>query len=136
MKRRDFLASAGAVALAGPALAASGLGYREGLVAEELAAGKTVFVDFYTDWCTTCRAQGAAIRGLLAENPAYEANMSFVKVDYDRFGGSSLAQRLKIPRRSTLVVLKGDQEIGRLVANTKKADIKALMDAGLAAAIA
>ena len=136
MDRRTFLASAAALAVASPALAANGQAYRRGLVDEELAAGKTVFVDFYTDWCTTCRAQGKAIRDLMAENPAYEANISFIKVDWDKHAQSSLASRLNIPRRSTLVVLRGDQELGRIVAGTRKADIKALMDTALAAATA
>ena len=109
---------------------------RSGHVEEELAAGKTVFLDFYTDWCTTCRAQGKAIRDLMAENPAYEANISFIKIDWDQHAQSSIATRLNIPRRSTLVVLKGDKELGRIVAGTKKADIKALMDTALAAATA
>ena len=136
MLRRTFLASSLAAAVAAPAIAANGKSYRRGLVEEELAAGKTVFLDFYTDWCTTCRAQGKAIRDLLAENPAYEANISFIKIDWDQHAQSSIASRLNIPRRSTLVVLKGDQELGRIVAGTKKADIKALMDTALAAATA
>lgn len=136
MDRRTFLTATAALVLAGPALAASGKNYRKGLVEAELAAGKTVFIDFYTDWCTTCRAQGAKIRGLLAANPAYEANITFVKVDWDKHASSQLARRLNIPRRSTLVALKGDQEIGRIVARTSERDIKALLDAALAAATA
>ena len=45
-----------------------------------------------------------------------------------------LSRMLNIPRRSTLVVLKGEQELGRLVAQTGKAEIKALMDTALGAA--
>jgi hypothetical protein len=41
---------------------------------------------------------------------------------------------LNVPRRSTLVVLKGDQEPGRIVAGTAREDIKALMDLALQAA--
>lgn len=134
MLRRTLLVSSAALALTGPALAASGQAYRRGLVEEELAAGKTVFIDFYTDWCVTCRAQGKAIRDVLAENPAYEANISFIKVDWDKHAQSPLAARLNIPRRSTLVVLRGDRELGRIVAGTRKAEIKALMDTALAAA--
>jgi len=40
-------------------------------------------VDFYTDWCTTCRSQESTIKALLAENPDYMANVSFVSVDWD-----------------------------------------------------
>ena len=136
MQRRQFLTTSVAFVTAGSAFAASGQAYRRGLVDEELAAGKTVFVDFYTDWCSTCRAQGKIIRELIASNPAYEQNISFVKVDWDRHAQSKLASRLNIPRRSTLVVLKGDEELGRIVAGTRKKDIKALMDTALAAAVA
>ncbi len=136
MDRRTFLASAATVIVAGPALAASGTAYTPGLVDKELAAGKTVFIDFYTDWCTTCRAQGKAIRALLKENPAYEQAISFVKVDWDVHAQSDLATRLNIPRRSTLVVLKGDQELGRIVAGTSKSQIRDLMDTALQAATA
>ena len=136
MKRRTFLTSAAALSLAGPALAVTGQAYRPGLVDEELAAGKAVFVDFYTDWCTTCRAQERAINALKADNPAYEASITFVSVDWDQHSRSDLAVRLNIPRRSTLVALKGDQEIGRIVAGTSKGKIQELMDAALAAATA
>ena len=95
-----------------------------------------MFLDFYTDWCTTCRAQQATIRKLKSANPAYEDALTFVSVDWDKHRSSQLAKRLRIPRRSTLVVLRGDQEIGRIVAGTKKSDIQALMDAGVAAATA
>lgn len=136
MDRRTFLASSAAFIAAGPALAANGKTYKKGLVEAELAAGKTVFVDFYTDWCSTCRAQGSKIRKLMASNPAYEANISFIKVDWDQHSSSTLARRLNIPRRSTLVVLKGDRELGRIVASTSSDKIKALMDTALAAAVA
>ena len=132
MKRRHFILSAGASLLAAPAFAAKN--YKKGLVAAELAAGKTVFVDFYTDWCTTCRSQQATIRKLKKANPAYEANISFVRVDWDQHASSKLARDLNIPRRSTLVVLKGDKELGRIVAGTQRAKIQALMDTALSAA--
>lgn len=139
MNRRTFLgtALASATAFAAlPARAATGRAYEPGLVERELAAGRTVFVDFYTDWCTTCRSQAKTIAALKAENPAYEANIVFVAVDWDQHSQSELARRLNIPRRSTLVVLKGERELGRIVAGTRKAEIAALMDKALAAATA
>ena len=136
MKRRDYIATGASLLIAGPVFAGGGLRYKKGLVDEQLAAGKTVFVDFYTDWCTTCRAQQAHIRSLKSANPMYEEILTFVSVDWDKHRSSQLAKRLKIPRRSTLVVLRGDQEIGRIVAGTRKSDIQELMDAGVAAATA
>ncbi|CAN0598520.1 unnamed protein product, partial [Ectocarpus sp. 12 AP-2014] len=53
--------------------------------------------------------------------------------DWDQHSNSKLAKDLNIPRRSTLVALKGDKELGRIVAGTKSADIQALMDTALAA---
>lgn len=133
MNRRTFLCATGATLIAGPTLAI-GLDYTPGLVRERLAAGETVFVDFAADWCTTCRAQERRISALLAANPAYEANITFVRVDWDDFGRGELSTTLKIPRRSTLVVLKGDQELGRLVAQTSEGPIKRLLDTALTAA--
>lgn len=145
MKRRDFLvtASAASALTLAPSLASAFVGqdYKPGLVTKELEAGKTVFLDFYTSWCTTCAAQGRTIQALVGDNPAYEENISFIKVDWDVHRGSTLSKALKIPRRSTLVVLKqgpngGIQELGRIVAGTSTNEIKALLDTALEAAVA
>lgn len=133
MNRRQFLAtSAAAVAVAPAAFAATA--YTPGLVDAELAAGKTVFLDFKASWCSTCAAQERVINALKSANPAYEQAISFVDVDWDTYKSAEITKRLNIPRRSTLVVLKGDQELGRIVAGTGQAEIKALMDTALAAA--
>ena len=136
MDRRKFLISSAAIGIAGPAIASSGVEYTPGLVKQELAAGKTVFVDFYTDWCTTCRAQQRVISSLKSQNPDYEANISFVSVNWDKYGNSELARSLNIPRRSTLVVLRGEEELGRIVAGTRESAIQDLMDIALNAAVA
>ena len=136
MDRRSFLALSGAAALSAAAgsAGAAPLDYAPGLVTERLKAGETVFLDFKASWCTTCKAQERALEALKSENPAYEQAITFINVDWDTYGKSDLAKSLKIPRRSTLVVLKGDKELGRIVADTSKASIKALMDTALAAA--
>lgn len=141
MNRRDFivLTGIGAVSTALPIPAMAGMkttAYTPGLVDKLLAEGKTVFVDFATDWCTTCRAQERTISALRAAHPEYDESMAFVRVDWDVYARDELSVRLNIPRRSTLVVLSGTQEIGRIVAGTSEADIKALMDKGVKAAMA
>ncbi|MGR3712548.1 MAG: thioredoxin family protein [Shimia sp.] len=132
MHRRSFIALS-AAALALPAVASATVHYTPGLVKKHLAAGDTVFLVFGTEWCTTCAAQDRTINALKAANPDYETNVTFIHVDYDEFGQAALTRDLKIPRRSTLVVLKGDQELGRIVAGTSKSQIKALMDTALTA---
>ncbi|KUF10259.1 thioredoxin family protein [Pseudoponticoccus marisrubri] len=135
MDRRTFLTlTAGACALPFAATAAP-MAYTPGLVQERLQAGDTVFLDFKADWCSTCAAQERVIKALKDQNPDYEANITFIDVDWDAFGDSELATSLRIPRRSTLVVLKGEQELGRLVAQTSQSAIKGLMDTALGAAV-
>ncbi len=135
MHRRDFLVLTAAVSLAMPLGArAAAIDYAPGIVEQRLAAGETVFLDFKASWCSTCAAQERVINALMQENPDYARRVTFVNVDWDKYQGDALTKRLNIPRRSTLVVLKGDQELGRIVAGTGRAEIKALMDAALAAA--
>jgi len=130
--RRQILLGAAALGLMPAARAAQAMiDYTPGLVQARLAAGETVFVDFSATWCSTCRTQGRANEALRAANPAYDAAMTFVKVDWDTYGTGELSRSLNIPRRSTLVVLRGDRELGRVVAQTREADIRALMDLGL-----
>lgn len=140
MDRRHFLALSAAAsasaAFALPASAAQMVDYTPGLVDAELAAGKTVFLDFAATWCSTCAAQERVINALQSENPDYLANITFIRVDWDDHRRAEITQRLAIPRRSTLVVLKGDAELGRIVAGTGRAQIKALLDTALGAATA
>lgn len=134
MDRRSFLALSAAAAAVLPGAVLADVDYTPGLVQAELAAGNTVFLDFAASWCSTCAAQERVLGALKAENPDYEANITFVRVDWDEYSRAELTKALGIPRRSTLVVLKGDQEIGRIVAGTGRDQIKALMDAALGAA--
>ncbi|MBT8408431.1 MAG: thioredoxin family protein [Alphaproteobacteria bacterium] len=134
MKRRDFILSGSALTLLPAAVSAStGIAYNPGLVEKELAAGKTVFLDFYTSWCTTCASQGRTIEALRAADPAYDEAITFISIDWDIHSDAPISRSLNIPRRSTLVVLKGDKELGRIVAGTRNAEIKALLDTALAA---
>ncbi len=136
MNRRDFIALTAASIAIPSALQAAPLDYTEGLVEQHLAKGETVFLDFKANWCSTCARQERVIKELKANNPAYEKTVTFINVDWDQHGNGMLARELNIPRRSTLVVLKGDEELGRIVAGTSKSEIKALMDTALAAATA
>ncbi|MCU0899632.1 MAG: thioredoxin family protein [Cypionkella sp.] len=108
--------------------------YTPGSAEAAMDAGKTVLLDFWASWCSTCAAQERVLAALKSENPAYEQNIVFFIVDWDEHGKGELSRTLKIPRRSTLVALKGRQELGRIVAGTSKADIKALLDLALASA--
>lgn len=134
MKRREFIAISAASVIAPAALSAKVVDYTPGMAKKALDAGKTVFLDFSATWCVTCATQDRVINALRDENAAYDANVTFIKVDWDDYGNGKLSNTLKIPRRSTLVVLKGKKELGRVVAGTSRKQIKKLMDVALKAA--
>lgn len=132
MNRRTFLATTTA-ALTLPAAAFAGdfVDYEPGVIEAALAEGKTVLVDYSATWCGTCKRQERVISELRADDPAYDANLTFVKVDWDTYKNHEVTVFRNIPRRSTLIVLRGDDELGRVVAGTSKAQIKELLNTAL-----
>lgn len=133
MNRRFFMAAAVAL-MAAPKLLLAGEGmtdYVPGLIQEKLAAGETVLVDYSATWCSTCKRQERIINELRASNPEFDKDISFVKVDWNTYSRHEVTTSRKIPRRSTLILLKGDEELGRIVAGTNSSKIKALLELGL-----
>jgi thioredoxin 1 len=105
--------------LATPAVALAAQAYEPGLVKQLLSEGKTVFVDYNTERCTTCAAQKQTLARLLKENLAYGEKIEFFTIDYDQFGRGELAK-----------------ELGRIVVGTSSKQIRALLDTALSAAMA
>lgn len=134
MHRRRFITLAAAFAALPGAARAFATDYTPGVAEALMAEGRIVLLDFHATWCPTCAAQERVLQALTTENPAYGQAIAFVKVDWDSHGRGPLAQKLRIPRRSTLVLLKGEEELGRIVAGTARSQIEALLDQGLAAA--
>jgi thiol-disulfide isomerase/thioredoxin len=134
MTRREIFLGASALVLTPLAVTAQEgqtLDYQPGLPEQLLAEGHTVFLDFAASWCSTCRTQGRIIEGLRAANPAYNEAITFVRVDWDTYGQSDFTLLLGVPRRSTLIMLRGEDELGRIIAGTREADIRALLDTAL-----
>ncbi|MEL6436546.1 MAG: thioredoxin family protein [Pseudomonadota bacterium] len=131
MDRRTFLIATAALAAAPIAAHASFRDYRPGAIQSALNSGETVFVDFSATWCSTCARQERVINALRQQNPAYDRAMTFIKVDWDTYKNDEVTTSRNIPRRSTLLVLKGNDELGRIVAGTGEGQIKALLDLGL-----
>lgn len=129
--RRHLLAGFAGVSLlslmAGPSMALMIIPYT-GTEVEALAqTGEPYIINFYATWCSTCAAQQRVLDTLQAENAAY-AQIPIIRVDWDEYGNSELARGLAIPRRSTLVMMRGTSELGRLVAETRKDRISGLFD--------
>jgi thiol-disulfide isomerase/thioredoxin len=120
-------AGAAAAGLTRPATALDTIPYTQDALAELQAGGEPFLIDFFATWCTTCAAQERVLEGLVMEDPAYRA-VPIMRVDWDEHGNGELARSLAIPRRSTLVLMRGTTELGRLVAETRKDRIAALLD--------
>ncbi|WP_299694155.1 thioredoxin family protein [uncultured Tateyamaria sp.] len=133
MNRRTFFVAIGAAAISPLALhAATGfVDYTPGLIDAELSAGKTLLVDYAAVWCSTCKRQERVINALRAEDSAYDAAMTFVRVDWDDYRRHEVATSRNVPRRSTLILLRGEEELGRIVAGTSESQIKGLLDLAL-----
>ena len=71
------------------------------------------------------------LKKLRASYPQYDKSITFVLIDWDTFGSHAVTTGRQIPRRSTLVLIKGGKETGRLVAETSEQKIKTFLDTGL-----
>lgn len=132
MQRRTFIIGTASIMLVPITAKAAGfVDYKPGAIQTALNAGKAVFVDYSATWCSTCARQDRVITALREQNPAYDQAMTFIKVDWDTYKDEDVTKSRNIPRRSTLLVLRGDAELGRIVAGTSETQIKALMDLGL-----
>lgn len=131
MLRRDFLMLTAAVSLMPLAARAEFVPYTPGLAEDAMARGDRIILDFYATWCSTCARQQRIMEQLRAENPAYDSQLTLIHVDWDEYGNGALSQRFAVPRRSTIIALKGEVELGRTVAGTSVSDIQGLFDLAL-----
>lgn len=110
-----------AFVLVRPAYAAEPLvPYTPERFSEAQAAGKTIVVDVFADWCPTCAAQAPTLESLRADDTL--AGVVFMQVDFDTQKDFLRAHR--IPRQSTIVVFRGTEETGRSIAETDPARLR------------
>ncbi len=100
--------------------------YSAAALAAAQKADKPVALHFHADWCPTCRAQDKALQALKAE-PGLEVTV--LKVNYDT--EKDLKRQYKVQSQSTMVVLRGDKERGRLVGDTAEAAIRTALKSAL-----
>ncbi|GAC1602269.1 MAG: hypothetical protein NVS3B2_05790 [Ramlibacter sp.] len=119
---------AGAVLLAGAALshALEVKPYSAAALAAAQGADKPVALHFHADWCPTCRAQDKAIQSLKNE-PGLDMTLLVANYDTEK----ELKKRFKVNAQSTLVVLHGQKERGRLIGETTTSGIRDALKSAL-----
>jgi thioredoxin 1 len=80
-------------------------------------------VHVFAPWCPTCRAQEPTVRRVEAD-PKF-ADVVMFRVDFD--SQKSALRTLKANRQSTIIIFKGDKEVGRSVGVTDPGAISALL---------
>jgi thioredoxin 1 len=132
MNRRTFISVlTGLVLMSGMSFANESIVYTPGLIKERLSAGETLFVDYSATWCSSCKRQEKILNEIRKNNSFYDEKMTFVKIDWDTYKDHEVTSSRNIPRRSTLLVLRGNEEIGRIIAGTDPKEIELLMAKGL-----
>ena len=101
--------------------------YKPGIVQAAIANGETTLLFYRSTWWGTCARQGRVLKKLRASYPEYNKTITFVLIDWDTYKNTEVTTSRRIPRRSTMVLIKGGKEIARLVAKSDEGEIKALL---------
>ncbi len=132
MHRRSFLLSSAAACVPSLAFAYPAEVFSPAVWRDLRQSDRVVILNYRASWSLTCQIKADLIAEAIAENPAY-GQLTFVDVDWDTFGQSQLTERLKVTRRSTLLVMKNGKEIARLENAPYARQVRALLDTALAA---
>ena len=122
-----FLSAVPMLAAAGPSF----VNYKPGTVKAAIAKGETTLLFFKSTYWGTCARQDRVLRKLRESYPKYNKSITFVLIDWDTFKQHDVTTSRNIPRRSTMVLIKGGKEAKRLVAETSEQKIKALLDSAV-----
>ncbi len=89
---------------------------------ELLAANKSVFVDFYADWCGPCKMVGPVVEKVSEDY----ADVKFARVNVDNV--MELAQRYGIVSIPTLLAVKNGELVEKIVGFRPEGDIKTAVE--------
>jgi thioredoxin 1 len=125
--RRALIVAAVFCGLSAGAVAAEKHDFTPQAFAAAQTAGQPILVEIHAPWCPTCKAQQPILDRLEAE-PQFKDLQAF-RIDFD--SQKDAMKHVKATSQSTLIVYKGEKEMGRSVGETDAAAIEALLKKAL-----
>ncbi|ACT47025.1 thioredoxin family protein [Methylotenera mobilis] len=110
------------VLFAGSAMADT-VAFTQAAFAKLQLEGKPILVHIHANWCPTCRAQAPIISSLLKQK--YFQTVTSLRVDFDQ--QKDIVKAFHASRQSTLIVFKGNKELGRSLGDTTPDGIEKLL---------
>jgi thioredoxin 1 len=101
--------------------------YSAAALADAQKLGRPVIVEIFAYWCNTCRAQKQVLDELELEQRYWQVIR--LLIDFDEAPADVRA--LGATRQGTLIMFKGAQEVGRVVGQSRREDVVALLQRGL-----
>lgn len=88
-----------------------------------LKENKSVFVDFYADWCGPCKMAGPVVEALAETHP----NTKFIKVNVDN--NSDIAARYGIMSIPTMIAFKDGNQVATSLGFKPKEELEEIVKA-------
>jgi len=89
------------------------------------ASGKTIVINSYEVWCGTCSKQTKIL------DQAEKEFKDIIFLSYEQSKNKDIAQKLEVEYWTTIVVYKGNKEVGRIMGQTDKKIIYSIIEKGI-----